>query len=116
MHYLDYITIGIALALAVSLIALLSVACRCPPEVRPVLPRRREAAGGHRHLGQRQLTPNLLQMHGDDRPRQGLRPLWRVEPDLERDRDSRQHATQHNDLEHGRCPWPCGPDESELMT
>jgi hypothetical protein len=77
---------------------------------------RREAAGGHRHLGQRQLTPNLLQMHGDDRPRQGLRPLWRVEPDLERDRDSRQHATQHNDLEHGRCPWPCGPDESEPMT
>jgi hypothetical protein len=29
-----------------------------------------------------------------------LPPLWRVEPDLERDRDSRQHATQHNDLEH----------------
>jgi len=39
-------------------------------------------------------------MRGQDRASEGLRPLWRVEPDLERDRDSRQHATQHNDPEH----------------
>src|SRR6516165_2456885 len=35
--------------------------------------------------------------------------LWRVEPDLERDRDSHQHATQHNDLGRCHCPWPCEP-------
>jgi len=29
-------------------------------------------------------------MRGHDCPSKGLRPLWRVEPDLERDRDSRQ--------------------------
>ena len=40
------------------------------------------------------------------------RPLWRFEPDLERDGDSRQHATQHNDREHGR--WPFGADEGGL--
>jgi len=38
-------------------------------------------------------------MRGHDCPSKGLRPLWRVDPDLERDPDSRQHATQHNDLE-----------------
>jgi hypothetical protein len=42
-------------------------------------------------------------VRGYNRPSQGLRPLWRVEPDLERDRDSRQHATQHNDPERGHC-------------
>jgi hypothetical protein len=42
------------------------------------------------HLGQRRLTPELLQMRGHDRPSEGLRPLWRVKPDLERDSDSRQ--------------------------
>ena len=48
MHYLDYITIGIALALAVSLIAAYAFgSLPLPPEVRPVLPGRREAAGGH---------------------------------------------------------------------
>jgi len=51
-------------------------------------------------------------MRGHDRPSEGLPPLWCVEPDLERDGDSRQHATQYNDLEHGRRPWPFGPDES----
>jgi len=55
-------------------------------------------------------------MRGHDRPSEGLRPLWRVEPDLERDRDSRQHATQHKYLDHRHCPWPCGLDERELMT
>ena len=54
-------------------------------------------------------------MRGHDRPSEGLPPLWRVEPDLERDGDSRQHATQYNDLEHGRCPWPFGPDEGQLV-
>jgi hypothetical protein len=68
--------------------------------VTPDSPRRREAATVHRVLGQRQLVPELLQVRGYNRPSQGLRPLWRVEPDLERDRDSCQHATQHNDLEH----------------
>ena len=29
--------------------------------------------------------------------------MWRVDPDLERDPDSRQHATQHNDLERRHC-------------
>ena len=38
-------------------------------------------------------------MRGHDCPSEGLRPLWRVDPDLERDTDSGQHATQHNDLE-----------------
>ena len=33
-------------------------------------------------------------MGGDERPSEGLWPLRRVEPDLERDRDSHQHATQ----------------------
>ena len=48
MHYLDYITISIALALAVSLIAAYAFGILpLPPEVRPVPPRRREAAGGH---------------------------------------------------------------------
>jgi hypothetical protein len=51
-------------------------------------------------LGQCQLAPKLLQMRGHDRPSEGLWPLWRIEPDLESDGDSRQHATQHNDLEH----------------
>jgi hypothetical protein len=55
-------------------------------------------------------------MRGHDCPSEGLRPLWRVEPDLERDRDSRQHATQYEYLDHRHCPWPCGLDESELMT
>jgi len=40
--------------------------------------------------------------------------MRRVEPDLERDRDSRQHATQHNELERRHCPWPCGLDEGIL--
>ena len=53
--------------------------------------------------GQRQLAPELLQMRGHDCPSNGLRPLWRVDPDLERDPDSRQHATQHNDLERRHC-------------
>src|SRR5262249_36435691 len=26
----------------------------------------------------------------------------------------RQHAAQHNDLEHRHCPWPFGPGEGEL--
>jgi hypothetical protein len=39
--------------------------------------------------GQGQLAPELLQVGGDDRPSEGLRALWRVESDLERDRDSR---------------------------
>jgi len=56
------------------------------------------------YLGQGQVAPELLQMRGHDCPSEGLRPLWRVEPDLERDRDSRQHATQHNDLERRHCP------------
>jgi hypothetical protein len=47
-------------------------------------------------------------VRGYNRPSQGLRPLWRVEPDLERDRDSHQYATQHNDPERGHCPWPFG--------
>jgi hypothetical protein len=34
------------------------------------------------HLGQRQLAPKLLQMRGHDCPSEGLRPLWRIEPDL----------------------------------
>ena len=60
-------------------------------------------------LGQGQVAPELLQMRGHDCPSEGLRPLWRVEPDLERDRDSRQHTTQHNDLERRHCPWAFGP-------
>jgi hypothetical protein len=48
------------------------------------------------------------------RPSQRLRPLRRVEPDLERDRDSRQRAAQRNDLEHPHSPWPFGPGEGEL--
>jgi hypothetical protein len=59
-------------------------------------------------LGQRHLFPEFVQVRGYNRPSQGLRPLWRVEPDLERDRDSRQHATQHNNPERGHCPWPFG--------
>jgi hypothetical protein len=55
-------------------------------------------------------------MRGHDCPSEGLRPLWRVEPDLECDRDSRQHATQYEDLDHRHCPWPCGLDEGELVT
>ncbi len=54
-------------------------------------------------LGQRQLAPEVLQVRGHDCPSEGLRPLWRVEPDLERDRDSRQHATQYKDFGHRRC-------------
>jgi hypothetical protein len=54
-------------------------------------------------LRQRHLFPELVQVRGYNRSSQGLRPLWRVEPDLERDRDSRQHATQHNDPERGHC-------------
>ena len=57
-------------------------------------------------LGQSQVAPKLLQMRGHDCPSEGLRPLWRVDPDLERDPDSRQHATQHNDLERRHCLWP----------
>ena len=68
--------------------------------VRPIVPAR---------LGQRHLFPEFVQVVGYNRPSQGLRPLWRVEPDLERDRDSRQHATQHNDPERGHCPGPSGP-------
>jgi len=45
-----------------------------------------------RCLGQRQVAPELLQMRGHDCPSEGLRPLWRVEPDLERDRDSHQRV------------------------
>ena len=56
--------------------------------------------------GQRQLAPQLLQMRGHDCPSNGLRPLWRVDPDLERDPDGRQHATQHNDLERRHCLRP----------
>ena len=40
-------------------------------------------------LGQRLLVPHLLQVDGDERPSQGLPPLWRLKPDLERDRDGR---------------------------
>jgi hypothetical protein len=48
MHILDYITIGIALAFAVSLIAAYAFgSLPLPPEVRPVLPRRRGAADGY---------------------------------------------------------------------
>ena len=62
-------------------------------------------------LGQGQVAPELLQMRGHDCPSDGLWPLWRVEPDLERDRDSRQHATQHNDPERGHClRRPVRPD------
>jgi hypothetical protein len=62
-------------------------------------------------LGQRHLFPEFVQVRGYNRPSQGLRPLWRVEPDLERDRDSRQHATQHNDPERGHClRQPARPD------
>jgi len=50
-------------------------------------------------------------MGGDERPREGLRPLRRVEPDLERDRDSAQHATQHNDLAYRHCSWPFRPGD-----
>ena len=57
-------------------------------------------------LGQGQVAPELLQMRGHDCPSERLRPLWRVDPDLERDPDSRQHATQHNDLERRHCLWP----------
>ena len=66
------------------------------------------------HLGQRQLTPELLQMRGHDRPSEGLRPLWRVKPDLERDSDSRQHATQHKYLDHRHFPWPFGLDDDRV--
>ena len=67
-----------------------------------------DQAGGKRRLfiarlGQGQLAPELLQMRGHDCPSEGLRPLWRVEPDLKRDPDCRQHATQHNDLERRHC-------------
>jgi hypothetical protein len=48
-------------------------------------------------------------MRGHDRPSEGLRPLWRVEPHLERHRDSRQHATSSFFL------VPVGLDEGELM-
>src|SRR6516165_3711795 len=54
-------------------------------------------------LGQDHVAPELLQMRAHDCPSEGLRPLWRVDPDLERDPDSRQHATQHNDLERLHC-------------
>ena len=47
-------------------------------------------------LGQRHLAPELLQMRGHDGPSEGLRPLWCVKLDLERDPNSCQHATQHN--------------------
>ena len=40
-------------------------------------------------LGQRHLALQTLQMRGHDRPSEGQPPLWRVEPDLERDGDSR---------------------------
>ena len=50
-------------------------------------------------------------MRGHDCPSEGLRPLWRVDPDLERDPDSRQHATQHNELAYRHCPWPFGTGE-----
>jgi hypothetical protein len=49
-------------------------------------------------------------MRGHDRPSERLRPLWRVELDLKRDRDSRQHATQHNDFAYRHYSWPLGPD------
>ena len=84
------------------------VACLFVPPKRYVkrrictLPRR--SADCSSHLGQRQLAPELLQMRLDDCPSEGLRPLWRVEPDLERDRDSRQHATQYEYLDHRDCP------------
>ena len=54
-------------------------------------------------------------MLGHDRPNEGLRSVRRGGLDLERDCDSRQHATQYNDLEHGRSPWPFGPDEGQLV-
>ena len=54
-------------------------------------------------LGQRQIAPELLQVSGDESPSKGLRALRRVEPDFERDRDSHQHATQHNDLAYRHC-------------
>jgi hypothetical protein len=53
-------------------------------------------------------------MRGHDRPSEGLRPLWRVKPDLERDSDSRQHATQHKYLDHRHCPWPFGLDDDRV--
>jgi len=55
------------------------------------------------YLGQGQVAPELLQVVGHNCPSQGLRSLWRVEPDLERDRDSGQHTTQHNDLGRRHC-------------
>jgi hypothetical protein len=55
-------------------------------------------------------------MRRHDCPSEGLRPLWRVEPDLERDCDSRQHATQYEYLDHRHRRWPYGLDEGELMT
>ena len=53
-------------------------------------------------------------MRGHDRPSEGLRPLWRVKPDLERDSDSRQHATQHKYLDHRHFPWPFGLDDDRV--
>ena len=76
--------------------------------------RKRRSCRNPPRLGQRHLAPELLQMRGHNRPSQGLRPLWRFEPDLERDGDSCQHATQDNNLEHGR--WPFGADEGGLAT
>jgi hypothetical protein len=86
---------------------------------RRAVPRRTRAAGSgdcSSRLGQRQLAPELLQMRSHDCPSEGLRPLWRVEPDLERDCDSRQHPTQYEYLDHRHRRWPYGLDEGELMT
>jgi len=54
-------------------------------------------------------------MRGHDCLSEGLRPLRRVDPDLERDPDSRQHATQHNDLGRRHALGPSGLDEGELV-
>jgi hypothetical protein len=53
-------------------------------------------------------------MRGHDRPNEGLRPLWRVEPDLERDRGSRKNAAQYKYFDHRHFPLPSGLDEGEL--
>jgi hypothetical protein len=55
------------------------------------IPRQTRAAGSggcSSHLRQRQVALRTLQMRGHDRPSEGLRPLWRIEPDLESDGDS----------------------------
>ena len=75
---------------------LLSVRVSHDVVVRLQLGRTRAAGSGEcaSRLGQRQLALHRLQVVGDDRPSKGLPSFWRLDPDLERDRDSRQHETQ----------------------